>query len=287
MKEWEVLGRKTTAAFLALLKWVFVLCMTVFTLFPVVYIVLGSFKSNIELMTGGNLLPKTWVLTNFSQAWKAANFANYTWNSVYFCAFVTLGSLLISSAAGYILARKRFPGRNLIRSLFLATMFITLGAVIYRPLFLMMVKLGLNKTLWSVILIQIGAQSTNIFLVEKFVHGLSLEIEEAARVDGCSTFRIYWNIVLPLIRPILGVVALFAFRDAWNSYILPSIFTMGNAKMMTLTVGIVNLKYSGSNAVQWNIMLAGSTIAIMPMVMIFVACNKQFISGLTAGSVKG
>ena len=215
-----------------------------------------------------------------------ANFASYTWNSVYFCIFVTLGALLISSSAGYIFARKEFIGKKFLHSLLLSTMFITLGAVIYRPLFLMMVRLGLSKTLWSVILIQIGAQSTNTFLVEKFVKGLSVEMEDAARVDGCSTFRIYWNIILPLIRPILGVVALFSFRDAWNSYVLPSIFTMGNQKLMTLTVGIVNLKYTGSNAIQWNIMLAGSAIAIIPMIVIFIISNKQFISGLTAGSVK-
>lgn len=278
--------RKIISPILFLIKWIFLLIMVIFTLFPVVYVMLGAFKTNVELTTGGTILPRTWTFSNFPEAWEAANFAGYTWNSVYFCIFVTLGALLISSSAGYIFARKEFIGKKFLHSLLLSTMFITLGAVIYRPLFLMMVRLGLSKTLWGVILIQIGSQSTNTFLVEKFVKGLSVEMEDAARVDGCSTFRIYWNIILPLIRPILGVVALFSFRDAWNSYVLPSIFTMGNQKLMTLTVGIVNLKYTGSNAIQWNIMLAGSAIAIIPMIVIFIISNKQFISGLTAGSVK-
>lgn len=272
---------------LGILKRVYILAVMIFTLFPVVYIVLGSFKGNMELMTGGNIIPKVWSFTNYSDAWNKANFAVYTWNSIYFCFFVTLGSLIISSMAGFIIARKDFPGRKIIKAAFLSTMFITLGAVIYRPLYIMMVNLGLNKSLWGIILIQIGAQSTNIFLIEKFIQNLSKELDEAAKIDGCSTFRIYWNIILPLIRPILGVVGLFSFRDAWNAYILPSIFTMMNKNLMTLTVGVVNLKYTEATAIQWNIMVAGASIALLPILMVYVIANKQFISGLTSGSVKG
>lgn len=276
-----------TKGLLWTLKWAFVLSMIVFAMFPVVYIILGSFKENLELMTGGNILPKVWTFQNYADAWRKANFALYTWNSAVFCFFVTLGSLLISSMAGYCIARKEFPFKKLIVGLYLGTMFITLGAVIYRPLYLMMVDLGLNKSLAGVILIQIGSQGTNVFLVSKFVQNVSRELDEAAKIDGCSTFRIYWNIILPLIRPILGVVALFSFRDAWNAYILPSIFTLTNKKLMTLTVGVVSLKYAESNATQWNIMVAGASLAVIPMLIVYIFANKQFISGLTVGSVKG
>jgi len=152
---------------------------------------------------------------------------------------------------------------------------------------MMMVSIGLNKSLWAIILIQIGAQSTNIFIVERFVQGIPKELDEAAKLDGCSTFGIYWRIILPLIRPILGVVGLFSFRDAWNSYILPSIFSMMNKKLMTLTVGVVNLKYADGAAIQWNIMVAGASIALIPMLIVYIFASKQFISGLTVGSVKG
>jgi ABC-type glycerol-3-phosphate transport system permease component len=241
----------------------------------------------MELMTGGNIIPKVWTFRNYTDAWNKANFAIYTWNSVYFCFFVTIGALFISSMAGYVVARKEFAGKKIIIAAYLSTMFITLGAVIYRPLYLMMVNIGLNKSLWGIILIQIGGQSANIFLVQKFVQGISKELDEAAKIDGCSTFRIYWNIILPLIRPILGVVGLFSFRDAWNSYILPAIFTMMNKKLMTLTVGVVNLKYADSTAVQWNIMVAGASIALLPMLTVYILASKQFISGLTVGSIKG
>lgn len=270
-----------------ILKWAFLISIIVFAMFPVIYIVLGSFKDNLELMTGGNIIPKVWTFSNYSDAWKKANFALYTWNSLIYCFFVTLGALFISSMAGFCIARRDFPFKKLIVGAYMSTMFITLGAVIYRPLYLMMVDLGLNKSLTGVILIQIGSQATNVFLVSKFVQNISSELDEAAKIDGCSTFRIYWNIILPLIRPILGVVALFSFRDAWNSYILPSIFTMTNKKLMTLTVGVVSLKYADSNATQWNIMVAGASLAVIPMLIVYIFANKQFISGLTVGSVKG
>ncbi|MGH4140056.1 carbohydrate ABC transporter permease [Clostridium sp.] len=273
--------------FLNILKWIFIISMIIFTLFPVVYIILGSFKSNMELMIGGNIIPKVWRLTNYIDAWKKANFAIYTWNSLYFCFFVTLGSLLISSMAGYILARKNFFGKKIFKAVLLSTMFITLGAIVYKPLYIMMVGIGLNKSLWAIILIQIGAQGMNIFIVERFVRGIPKELDEAAKIDGCSTFRIYWQIIIPLIRPILGVVGLFAFRDAWNSYVLPSIFSIMNKNLMTLTVGVVNLKYADGAAIQWNIMVAGASIALVPMLIVYVFASKQFISGLTVGGVKG
>lgn len=281
------LNNNMLKALLWALKWAFIIVIIIFTMFPVVYILLGSFKNNLELMTGGNIIPKVWTIANYIDAWKKANFALYTWNSIIFCFFVTIGALLISSMAGYCIARKDFPFKKLIVGAYLATMFITLGAVIYRPLYLMMVGLGLNKTLAGVILIQIGSQGTNVFLVSKFVQNISKELDEAAKIDGCSTFRIYWNIILPLIRPILGVVGLFSFRDAWNAYILPAIFTMTNKKLMTLTVGVVSLKYSDSTATQWNIMVAGASLAVIPMLVVYIFANKQFISGLTVGSVKG
>ncbi|MGE5605686.1 MAG: carbohydrate ABC transporter permease, partial [Bacteroidota bacterium] len=198
----------------------------VFTVFPVLYAVLGAFKSNAEVTLGGTILPKEWIFENFVSAWHKSNFAIYTWNSLYVAFFVTLGSLLISSAAGYCLARREFPGKKLLTGLYLATMFISIGAVTLRPLYLLIVQLGLQNTLWGIILVQTGAQGTNIFLVSRFVKSVPAELDEAATIDGCGFFRIYWNIILPLIKPVLGVVGLFSFRMSWNDYILPSIFTM-------------------------------------------------------------
>lgn len=259
----------------------------VFTVFPVLYAVLGAFKSNAEVTLGGTILPKEWIFENFVSAWHKSNFAIYTWNSLYVAFFVTLGSLLISSAAGYCLARREFPGKKLLTGLYLATMFISIGAVTLRPLYLLIVQLGLQNTLWGIILVQTGAQGTNIFLVSRFVKSVPAELDEAATIDGCGFFRIYWNIILPLIKPVLGVVGLFSFRMSWNDYILPSIFTMTQPALRTLTVGVVSLRYGETAAAQWNLMLAGASLSIIPMIIIYLIANKSFLSGLTEGAVKG
>jgi ABC-type glycerol-3-phosphate transport system permease component len=132
-----------------------------------------------------------------------------------------------------------------------------------------------------------GSQITNVFLVMGFVKGVPKELDEAAKLDGCSIFAIYYRIILPLIRPILGVIALFTFRNTWNDYITTLIMTMSNKSLTTLTVAVVQLKYSVFAAAEWHIMLAGASLAIIPVLILYIFTNKQFISGLTAGAVKG
>jgi raffinose/stachyose/melibiose transport system permease protein len=259
----------------------------VVTVFPVLYVLLGAFKTNAELTLGGTVIPRQWVFTNYAEIWEKANFALYTANSVYVAFFTTLGSLVISSAAGYCVARRDFPGKKLLMGAYLATMFISIGAVTLRPLFLLMVQLGLHNSLWGIILVQTGAQGTNIFLVSRFMKSVPKELDEAAIIDGCGFFRIYWQIILPLIKPVLGVIGLFSFRMSWNDYILPAIFTMTRPDLRTLTVGVVSLKYGETAATQWNLMLAGASLAILPMLITYILANRTFLSGLTEGAVKG
>ena len=261
---------------------------TLITLFPVLYAVLGSFKTNAEVTLGGTILPKEWIFSNYEVAMSRFNFFQYTFNSVYLGVFTTLGSLLLSSLTGYCIARRDFPGKKLLTGVLLSTMFISVGAVTLRPLYMLAVKASLHDSLWGIILIQVGTtQATNIFLVSKFVAGIPRELDESAKIDGCSFFRIYWQIIIPLIKPILGVVGLFSFRHAWNDYILPSVFTMTRPDLRPLTVGVVSLRYGDSAAAEWNIMLTGASLAIIPMLIIYFFTNKTFISGLTAGAVKG
>ena len=270
------------------IMYLFLGAITLITLFPVLYAVLGSFKTNAEVTLGGTILPKEWIFNNYGIAMSRFNFFRYTFNSIYLGAFTTLGSLLLSSATGYCIARRDFPGKKLLTVVLLSTMFISVGAVTLRPLYMLAVKTDLHNSLWGIILIQIGTtQATNIFLVSKFVAGIPKELDESATIDGCSFFRIYWQIIIPLIKPILGVVGLFSFRHAWNDYILPSVFTMTRPDLRPLTVGVVSLRYGDSAAAEWNIMLTGASLAIIPMLIIYFFTNKTFISGLTAGAVKG
>lgn len=259
----------------------------VIILYPVVYVLCGSLKTNLQLMSGEGLLPTTWEFKNFVEVWKKANFAQYTLNSVFIAMFSTAGAVILSSLTAFCLARCDFPGRKLIRGLYMMTMFIALGAVTLRPLYTLAVKTGLQNSLWPIVLITIGAQGSNVFLVYKFVSGLPKELDEAAILDGCGPFRLYWSVILPLLKPILATVALFQFRVSWNDYITSSVFTMTSPQLRPLTVGVVQLKYGASAAAEYHLMMAGAAISIIPMIIVYLLCNRYFVEGTTSGSVKG
>ncbi len=271
------------------LLFIFMLFIALLTLYPVIYVVLGSFKENKELLVGGvNIFPQKFVVDNYVQAWEQADFKTYTFNSVYLAVGVMLLSLLLSSMAGYVFARKQFRGKELIYGLFVAFMFINVGSVSLRPLFELAIKLHMNTSLFSVILISAGGgQATYIFLVRGYMNSVPKELDEAAKIDGCTFFQTYYKIMLPILKPILATVALLSFRGGWNEYILPLVFTMTNAAKRPLTVGVNMLKNSGDGAAAWNIMFAGATIAIIPILLVYIFASNYFIEGMTAGAVKG
>ena len=272
-----------------ILVYLFLGVLTIFTLYPILYVVLGSFKENQELVLGGtSMLPETFQISNYIEAWRLADFGRYTFNSAVLSSMVTAGVVAISSMAGYCFARREFPGKNLLYSLMIAFMFINIGSISLRPLFELAVKLKMNRSMWSVILICIGTnQVTNIFLVRGYMATVPRELDEAAAIDGCSFFQIYYKIILPVLKPVLATVALLSFRSAWNEFIMPQVFTMSNPKMRPLTVGVVALKTMGDGAAAWNIMFAGSAMSIVPIVIVYLFTSRYFMSGLTVGAVKG
>jgi len=271
------------------LIWVFMLFMAVLMIFPVIYIVFGSFKGNSELLVGGtNIFPKKWVFSNYPNAWQQANFARYTLNSIFLALGVMIVSLLNSTMAGYVFSRRKFKGKEVLYGIFVMFMFINVGSVSLRPLFELSVKLHMNKNLLSVILISAGGgQATYLFLSRGFVNALPMELDEAAKIDGCTFFQIYRLVILPLLKPVMATIALLSFRQGWNEYILPLVFTMTNENLRPLTVGVNMLKNAGDGAAAWDIMFAGASIAIIPMLVIYCIFSRNFMSGMTAGAVKG
>lgn len=270
-----------------ILSWTFLVVIVIFTIYPVIYAVLGSVKTNFELTLGGNLFPKKFMFQNYAHAFTKGNFSNYTLNSVIVAVLTMTLALFTTSMAGYVFARHEFPGKKLIVGSYLAFMFVSLGSVTLLPLYRLMKDLGLTTSVVGMALVITGGQASNVFLVMGFIKSIPKEVDEAAYIDGCSYFRILFSILLPLIRPILGVVALFTFRHAWNEYLIPLVMSIGDPKLRTLTVGVVQLRYSANAAAEWHIMLAGASIALIPVLLVYIFTNKQFISGLTAGSVKG
>ena len=146
---------------------------------------------------------------------------------------------------------------------------------------------GLTSNMVGLALLLTGGQAANIFMVSGFVRSVPKELDEAATIDGAGTFRIFWQIIVPAIKPILGVIALFAFRTAWNEFVTAQVFTMSNPGLKTLSVAVANLRYSANAAAEWHIMTAGASIALIPILIVYLLANRQFITGLTAGAVKG
>ena len=279
----------TKTKLLRALLWIFLVILAAIVVFPVIYILFGSFKENGELLRGGiNIFPEKWSVENYIEAWKTANFGVYTKNSVLLALGVMAGAVFNSTLAGFVFSRSKLKIVNIVFYTIMAFMFVSVGSVTLRPLYMLAAKLRMHKNLISVILISIGSgQATYIFLCKGFCNSIPKELDEAAKIDGCSFFRTYWNVLLPLMKPIIGTVALMSFRQGWNEYMLPLVFTMSNPSMRPLTVGVNLLKNVGDGTAAWNIMFAGAVIAMVPMICIYIAFNKFFMSGMTAGAVKG
>ncbi|MCI8726082.1 MAG: carbohydrate ABC transporter permease [Hungatella sp.] len=269
--------------------YIFLVGLTVLTIYPIIYIFFGSFKENRELVLGGwNILPQKFVISNYTDAWEMANFAGYTFNSVILSIGTMIVALFVTSMAGYCYARGEFPCKELFYNLMIAFMFINVGSISLRPLFELAVKVHLNQSRVTMILISAaGSQATFIFLVRGYMNTIPKELDEAAKIDGCGFFHIYWKIILPILKPVLSAVALLSFRGGWNEYIMPMIFTMSNPSLRPLTVGVVSLRNMGDGAAAWNIMFAGSVISIVPIIILYMFTSKYFMEGMTVGAVKG
>ena len=260
----------------------------IISIFPVMYTILGSFKGNMELLTSNSLYPKRFVLDNYVQAWKMANFEKYTINSIIMSGSIVLGSIFTTTIAGYVFERGVFPGKELMFAMVVSSMFVSLGSLTLSPTYVIAKFFGINKSLWGVVIIRVfGLNVTNLFITRSYIRTLSKEIDEAAKVDGCSFFSIFARVIFPLLKPLIATIAILEFRHSWNDYLMHMVFTLSNKDRMPLIVGVMNLKGSGEAASSWNLMLAGSSIALIPMIIVYLFFNRYFIEGLTAGAVKG
>ncbi len=258
-------------------------------IFPVFYTFMASFKGNQEILTSGNrIIPEKFVFDNYIQAWKLANFKQFTFNSVFMSFFIVTGVILSCTIAGYVFDRGHFKGKELLFLLIISSMFVSLGSLTLYPTLMIAKGLHINRSLWGVIIIRVlGLDVTNLFIARGFINSISKEIDEAAKIDGCSFFKIYRSIIFPLCKPLIATVGILQFRSAWNDYLMPLVFTLSNPDRMPLVVGVVNLKSTGEAASSWNLMLAGTAISMIPMILVYIMFNRYFIEGLTSGSVKG
>lgn len=269
--------------------YILLITLALFTIFPVVYILLSSFKSNQEILVGGiNIFPKEWLWDNYKQAWDLANFGRLTFNSIFYAFFVVIGCVVSSLAAGYVFARGKTKVTKIINTMVLCSLFISIGTLSLYPQLHLAKAVGFSGTLWGPIIIHVfGMNATQVFIATGFIKQISSEIDEAARIDGCGFFKIFYKIIFPLCKPLIATSGLMAFRKAWSDYLLPYVFTISDKTKWPLVVGVVSLKSSGEAVSSWNLMLAGISISILPMLIVYLFLNRYFIAGLTEGAVKG
>jgi multiple sugar transport system permease protein len=253
------------------------------TLFPLFWMLSASFRSSGEATSlPPHLVPHAPTLAQYRELFVRLNLGRAFFSSAAIAVIVTIGSVLTSSMAGYAFAKLRFGGRQRLFGLLLIAVVIP-PQVGMLPLFLLMKKLHLVNTYWGAIIPSL-ATVFGIFLIRQFMLSVPQDLLEAARIDGASEWRIYWSVVMPLARPILATLATFMFMSLWNDFMWPLII-LSDQSHYTLPVALANL--SGEHVQDVELMMAGSVVTVLPVLLLFIVLQRQYISGIMAGSVKG
>ena len=265
------------------------LLMLFITLLPIVYTISASFRTNKEIMTGAfSLIPEKITFDNYIRVWTISNFARSTWNSIYFASLNTLATIVVVSMSSYVFARYEFKGKKIVFGAFASTMFISLGSAGLYQTMRVADFLHINGSLNGIIIMTLfGSHITYIYLAKNYLASVPKEVDEAAKIDGAGFYQIFFRIMLPLMRPILGAIGVLCFKASWNNYLLPMLFTMTRPDTAPLAVALQALKSSGAAAANWDLQVAGAVITMIPILIIFAVFNKQFTGGLSAGAVKG
>ena len=273
------------------LKYVYLIAILLAILLPLIYIIASSFKTNMELMAfPERIFPEKFTFENYIQALNSDDFPVFRMliNSIWYTLGCVCISVMLAAMGGFVFARGNFPGKKLMFGIITALMFVQLGSITMYPNFQLMDWLHIPKSLVTLLIIKcFGIPTANIYLVKGFLSGIPKELDEAAKIDGCSFFGLFRHIIFPLLTPILATIAMLSFNVSWNEYLLPMIWTMTKPEQRTLIVGIMQLKSTGAAAANWNLMLAGTVIALLPVLIAYAFCNKFFVQGITSGAVKG
>jgi putative chitobiose transport system permease protein len=253
-------------------------------LLPLVWLVSTSLKGPAEdiFTSPPALLPSQPSLAAYGQLFTANPMLTYLRNSALVSGMAVLANLLFCSLAAYPLARLRFRGRGLVLALVVATILIPFQVVMI-PLYLLMVQLGLRNSLWALILPQ-AATAFGIFLLRQSFLGVPVELEEAARIDGCSPLGEWWNVMIPAARSDLITLAMFVFIGSWSDFLWPLII-LDDPGLYTLPLGLQQL--ASSFSLDWRLVAAGSVVSILPVLVLFVLLQRYILPNASGDAVKG
>jgi len=263
-------------------KHTLILFVLVFAFLPLYVMLVISLKDNSQFIRSPMLptLPFHWE--NWVKGWELCG--RYIANSILVATLSVIGTLVTALLSAYVFARYHFPGRTILWYLLLALLFMP-GVMNIVPLFLIMKNMNMLNSLWGLsILYAVGGQVFCCFVLRNFIEEIPVDLFEAAMVDGASPFQQIVNIVVPMSGSILATLAILRFLGAWNNFIQPMIFISDEYKQL-IPVGLMRL--DGEYVKQWGEMMAGYSIAAIPLVLIFLFTMRLFVKGLTAGAVKG
>jgi raffinose/stachyose/melibiose transport system permease protein len=263
---------------------VFLMSVALTCVFPILWMVRCAFMTNDTVFVDKALIPHHLNFGNFAIAWTKGNFAVYFLNSVIYTVCVVTGIVFISSLAAYAFSRLKFPGKDIIFYMFVAAMMIPLPGS-FVALFVLMTKLHLVNTRFGYILCMINVGlSMSILLFKTFFDKMPHELEDAARIDGCGKIGIWWNMAMPFARPAIAVIVIFNSLNVWNEYILATLL-LEDSKLMPLQRGLV--VFQGANSTDYPVLMAGLTMAAIPIIMVYLAMQKHIVKGLSSGEVVG
>jgi len=251
-------------------------------LFPMYWMIASSFSHEASsILEISDLLPKGFTLKNYIDVWSYGPFPRFFFNSLFVAGMITLGNIIFCLMVGYAFARKTFRFKNV---LFLSVIMVLMIPVhiLIVPLFLIIKNLGWYDTYFALIVPWL-VSPLGIFLMRQYIQGLPRDLENQARIDGAGEFRILFQIVAPLCKPALAVLAIQVFLVNWNSFLFPFILT-SSEKMRTLPVALA--LFQGYQTIDWPHLLAASSLSALPVIIVFLFFQRQIISGLTAGAIK-
>lgn len=274
--------RKTAYKGYHILITIFMTAFSVVMMYPLAWMVMTAFKSNAEIrINRTRFFPVEWTLQGFYTAFEQVPVGKWFFNSVFITATVTLAVIFTSTLIGYIFAKYQFRAKRALFILLLATMMVP-GQVTMIPRYLMIQKLHLFNTWWALIVPGL-VSAFSIYLSRQFIGDIPDSICEAAKMDGAGPFKIYWKVVLPNIKPAIGSIGIFTAMKEWNDYLNP-LLMLNDIDRMTLPLGLV--MFDNQRTVDLTATMATAVIIMLPMMIIFVLFQKQFINGMMLSGIK-
>ncbi len=276
--------RSPKPSFSSMAKYATLIFFALIVVAPMLWVLFTSLKTTREIAMSPFGLPTTPRWENYAEAWTVGRFSKYFLNSVIVTIPIVVGSVSLSCLAGYGFARFKFPGSSVLFYIFLLGLMVPFQSIMI-PLFYILRDINLLSTYWAMILPMIAlGLPFGIFFMRAFFLGLPLELDDAAQIDGCNEFDVFWRVMLPLAGPAISTLTVLQFISAWNSFLVPLIYIQ-REELRPLVLGLMFFQTRYTQDIP--LTMAGTTIAMLPVVLVYLALQRKFIQGLTAGAVKG